>query len=120
MKPTIDLYWLGITQSRSVAGSLAFEHTLGFENLRGWWARDRRLSAGMNVVREIQVDSPCVYRNALPPNTCFVQRINEKEVWASLDGKTSWHEQYAQSAYIFVGGLGYNLTEGDVLCIFSQ
>ncbi|CAO3568405.1 unnamed protein product [Mortierella alpina] len=32
----------------------------------------------------------------------------------------SWHEQYKDSAHIFAGGLPYNLTEGDVICVFSQ
>lgn len=30
------------------------------------------------------------------------------------------HDQYKDSAYIFVGGLDYDLTEGDVVTIFSQ
>lgn len=34
--------------------------------------------------------------------------------------KTSWHDQYRDSAWLFVGGLPYDLTEGDVICIFSQ
>ena len=34
--------------------------------------------------------------------------------------KTSWHDQYKNSAWIFVGGLPYDLTEGDIICIFSQ
>ncbi|EKX38457.1 hypothetical protein GUITHDRAFT_48511, partial [Guillardia theta CCMP2712] len=32
----------------------------------------------------------------------------------------SWHANYADSAYIYVGGLDYRLTEGDVITIFSQ
>ncbi len=36
----------------------------------------------------------------------------------SLDA--SWHAEYADSAYVFVGGLDYRLTEGDVITIFSQ
>lgn len=34
--------------------------------------------------------------------------------------KTSWHDQYKDSAWIFIGGLPYDLTEGDIICIFSQ
>ena len=30
------------------------------------------------------------------------------------------HRYYADSAYIFVGGLNSELTEGDVITIFSQ
>lgn len=35
-------------------------------------------------------------------------------------GGSSWHDQYKDSAYIFIGGLPSELTEGDVLTIFSQ
>lgn len=34
--------------------------------------------------------------------------------------KTSWHDQYRNSAWIFVGGLPYDLSEGDIICVFSQ
>lgn len=34
--------------------------------------------------------------------------------------KTSWHDQYKDSAWIFIGGLPYDLTEGDVIAVFSQ
>ncbi|XP_066593875.1 RNA-binding motif protein, X-linked 2-like [Prorops nasuta] len=34
--------------------------------------------------------------------------------------KTSWHDQYKDSAWIFIGGLPYDLTEGDIITIFSQ
>lgn len=32
----------------------------------------------------------------------------------------SWHDEYKDSAYVFVGGLHFDLTEGDVITIFSQ
>ncbi|KAI0375935.1 hypothetical protein BV20DRAFT_26165 [Pilatotrama ljubarskyi] len=53
----------------------------------------------MNVVREIN-------------------KINEREL--DLGTKGSWHDDYKDSAYIFVGGLHRDLTEGDVITIFSQ
>ncbi|XP_055679706.1 RNA-binding motif protein, X-linked 2-like [Lutzomyia longipalpis] len=37
-----------------------------------------------------------------------------------LKGGSSWHDQYRNSAWIFVGGLPYDLTEGDVIAVFSQ
>ena len=49
-----------------------------------------------------------------------IQRINERELELGLHGSGSWHDQYKDSAYIYVGGLPYDLTEGDVLTIFSQ
>jgi len=53
----------------------------------------------MNVVREIN-------------------RINEREL--DLNIGASWHDDYKDSAYIFFGGLSSELTEGDVITIFSQ
>lgn len=56
-----------------------------------------------------------------------IQRRNEQELELGLVGSGSWHEQYkgawradADSAYIYVGGLPYDVTEGDVITIFSQ
>ncbi|TFY74417.1 hypothetical protein EWM64_g9595, partial [Hericium alpestre] len=54
----------------------------------------------MNVVREIS-------------------KINERELDLGLSG-ASWHDEYKDSAYIFAGGLPFDLTEGDVITIFSQ
>lgn len=34
--------------------------------------------------------------------------------------KTSWHDQYKDSAWIFIGGCPYDLTEGDIITVFSQ
>ncbi|TKY90251.1 hypothetical protein EX895_000249 [Sporisorium graminicola] len=56
----------------------------------------------MNVVREIS-------------------RINQTELDIAIKNPSaSWHQQYSDSAYIFIGGLPYDLTEGDVITIFSQ
>ncbi|KXN89471.1 RNA-binding motif protein, X-linked 2 [Leucoagaricus sp. SymC.cos] len=54
----------------------------------------------MNVVREIN-------------------RINEAELVLG-SGTASWHDDYKDSAYVFIGGLHSDLTEGDVITIFSQ
>ena len=47
-----------------------------------------------------------------------IQRINARSL--SLPDAASWHDQYKDSAYIFVGGLDYELSEGDVIAVFSQ
>uniref|UniRef100_A0A182M6I1 RRM domain-containing protein n=1 Tax=Anopheles culicifacies TaxID=139723 RepID=A0A182M6I1_9DIPT len=47
-----------------------------------------------------------------------VLKLSDQDL--KLGGKTSWHDQYKDSAWIFVGGLVYDLTEGDVLSVFSQ
>jgi len=49
------------------------------------------------------------------------QKMNEKELSLGLTGTSrSWHREYEDSAWVYVGGLPYDLTEGDVICIFSQ
>ncbi|KAH9999979.1 hypothetical protein BJV77DRAFT_939404, partial [Russula vinacea] len=48
-----------------------------------------------------------------------INKINERELELGV-GAASWHDEYKDSAYIFVGGLHYDLTEGDVITIFSQ
>merc|ERR1711971_676039 len=46
---------------------------------------------------------------------------NEKELAAGVSGtKSSWHTEYKDSAWIFLGGLPYEMTEGDIICMFSQ
>lgn len=47
-----------------------------------------------------------------------VKKLSEQELYTS--NRTSWHDQYRDSAWVFVGGLPYDLTEGDIVCIFSQ
>jgi RNA-binding motif X-linked protein 2 len=46
--------------------------------------------------------------------------LNKKELLQNLTDTASWHDQYKDSAYVFIGGLPFELTEGDILCIFSQ
>ncbi|KAI0032936.1 hypothetical protein K488DRAFT_18795, partial [Vararia minispora EC-137] len=48
-----------------------------------------------------------------------INKINERELDLGLSG-ASWHDEYKDSAYIFIGGLHSGLTEGDVITIFSQ
>ncbi|CAH0550060.1 unnamed protein product [Brassicogethes aeneus] len=47
-----------------------------------------------------------------------VLKLSEQEL--NTGNKTSWHDQYRDSAWVFVGGLPFDLTEGDIVCIFSQ
>lgn len=65
-----------------------------------------------------------------------INKINEREL--ELGATASWHDEYkgevlaqmlrcrdsqrvlSDSAYIFVGGIHLDLTEGDVISIFSQ
>lgn len=49
-----------------------------------------------------------------------VERINELELKQGMKLEASWHWEYRKSSWIYFGGLPYKLSEGDVLCIFSQ
>lgn len=53
-------------------------------------------------------------------NTRNITKLNEREVALGISEKSSWHSEYKDSAWIFVGGLSYELTEGDMICVFSQ
>lgn len=48
-----------------------------------------------------------------------IKKLSEQEL-KSGNLVSSWHNQYKDSAWVFIGGLPYDLTEGDVLCIFSE
>jgi len=50
-----------------------------------------------------------------------IKIINEDEIKSEKVGKkTSWHNQYRESAWVFFAGMPFELTEGDIICIFSQ
>ncbi|CAF0978968.1 unnamed protein product [Adineta steineri] len=51
----------------------------------------------------------------------LLNQLNEKELESgSANTNKSWHHVYRESAWIYVGGLDFQLTEGDVVCVFSQ
>ncbi|XP_021715510.1 zinc finger CCCH domain-containing protein 42-like [Chenopodium quinoa] len=49
-----------------------------------------------------------------------IQSINAKEADLGISDEASWHAKYKDSAYVFVGGIPYDLTEGDLLAVFAQ
>ena len=50
-----------------------------------------------------------------------IARMNNEELAKGVSGTdASWHVQYRGNAWIFAGGLSEELTEGDVLAVFSQ
>lgn len=54
-------------------------------------------------------------------NVKNLNKINKLELEAGIAGTSgSWHKKYKDSAWIFIGGLPYDLTEGDAVCVFSQ
>uniref|UniRef100_G3TJ87 RNA-binding motif protein, X-linked 2 n=1 Tax=Loxodonta africana TaxID=9785 RepID=G3TJ87_LOXAF len=50
----------------------------------------------------------------------LINELNEREVQLGVADKVSWHSEYKDSAWVFLGGLPYELTEGDIICVFSQ
>ncbi|XP_026558753.1 RNA-binding motif protein, X-linked 2 [Pseudonaja textilis] len=50
----------------------------------------------------------------------LINKLNEREAELGVKDKVSWHAEYSDSAWVFVGGLPYELTEGDTICVFSQ
>ncbi|KAI5299436.1 hypothetical protein KEM56_003238 [Ascosphaera pollenicola] len=49
-----------------------------------------------------------------------IQRLNKQELEHAVPPEASWHSDYRDSAYIYIGGLPFDLSEGDILTIFSQ
>ncbi|VDN07853.1 unnamed protein product [Thelazia callipaeda] len=49
-------------------------------------------------------------------------KINERELLLGYVGSNNktWHQKYSDSAWIYIGGLPYDLNEGDVIAVFSQ
>ncbi len=48
------------------------------------------------------------------------QKATAAEIRLGLSDSASWHNRFKHSAYIFTGGLDYELTEGDLLAVFAQ
>ncbi|KAL9235360.1 hypothetical protein vseg_010123 [Gypsophila vaccaria] len=48
------------------------------------------------------------------------QNINAKEQELGISDEASWHANYKDSAYVYAGGLPFDLTEGDLLAVFAQ
>lgn len=50
-----------------------------------------------------------------------IRKLSEDELDLGIEiGHGSWHDEYKDSAWIYVGGFPFDLTEGDLLQIFSQ
>ena len=49
-----------------------------------------------------------------------ILKLNASELSSNLLGSSSWHERYSSSSWVAVGNLPRNLTEGDVICVFSE
>ena len=49
-----------------------------------------------------------------------IERINQRELDLGIGPEASWHARYKDTAWVYAGGLPYQLTEGDIVCVFSQ
>lgn len=49
-----------------------------------------------------------------------IQRLNQRELENTVPPTASWHTDYRDTAYIYIGGLPLELSEGDIVTIFSQ
>ena len=49
-----------------------------------------------------------------------INRLTEHELNNLTPINASWHQEYSNSAYIYVGGLNYRMNEGDIVTVFSQ
>ncbi|KAK4040391.1 hypothetical protein C8A01DRAFT_15749 [Parachaetomium inaequale] len=49
-----------------------------------------------------------------------IQALNKREIENGVPPSASWHTDYRDTAFVYFGGLPYELSEGDVATIFSQ
>ncbi|KAF2635246.1 RNA-binding domain-containing protein [Massarina eburnea CBS 473.64] len=49
-----------------------------------------------------------------------IQKLNKRELEEGITPEGSWHTDYRDTAFINVGGLAFDLSEGDIITIFSQ
>ncbi|CAG8761178.1 756_t:CDS:2, partial [Acaulospora morrowiae] len=49
-----------------------------------------------------------------------VRFLITEELNRNISSSGSWHEQYKDSPYIFIGNIPFDLTEGDIISVFSQ
>ncbi|KAK3372165.1 RNA-binding domain-containing protein [Podospora didyma] len=49
-----------------------------------------------------------------------IQALNKREIENGVPPEASWHVDYRDTAFVYFGGLPYELSEGDIITIFSQ
>ena len=102
-----SLFFLGTPSSFVIARPMPFLNTSARTRKRSNCARTdgSRAATQMRSVRH-------------------VERLTRTEAGLGLAAGTetagSWHDEFRGSAYIFVGGVSYDLNEGDLVAVFSQ
>lgn len=73
----------------------------------------------MNSIRQIQELNRRELENNvyIPPHSFQRPPANKQQ---NRSPNASWHADYRDTAYIYIGGLPFELSEGDVMTIFSQ
>ena len=46
--------------------------------------------------------------------------LNSKELSKGIKENSSWHDVYKNSSHIYIGGIPFELNEGDILTVFAQ
>ncbi|KAF2134977.1 RNA-binding domain-containing protein [Dothidotthia symphoricarpi CBS 119687] len=49
-----------------------------------------------------------------------IQQLNKRELESGVNPEGSWHTDYRDTAFVYIGGLAFELSEGDIVTIFSQ
>lgn len=49
-----------------------------------------------------------------------IQALNQRELEAGVSTSASWHNDYRDTAFVYIGGLSFDLSEGDIITIASQ
>ncbi|ORY17253.1 hypothetical protein BCR34DRAFT_467781, partial [Clohesyomyces aquaticus] len=49
-----------------------------------------------------------------------IQKLNQRELEEGVNPEASWHTDYRDTAFVSVGGLPFELSEGDIITLFSQ
>ncbi|KAJ4299697.1 RNA-binding protein Cwf29 [Kalmusia sp. IMI 367209] len=49
-----------------------------------------------------------------------IQKLNKRELEEGINPEGSWHTDYRDTAFIYIGGLPFELSEGDIITVFSQ
>lgn len=70
----------------------------------------------MNSIRQIQK----LNERELENSVCVWIANPEKAAKLDRSPSASWHTDYRDTAYVFIGGLSFDLTERDIITIFSQ
>ncbi|KAH8719498.1 hypothetical protein GQ44DRAFT_775202 [Phaeosphaeriaceae sp. PMI808] len=49
-----------------------------------------------------------------------IQQLNKRELESGVNPEGSWHTDYRDTAFVYIGGLPFELSEGDIITIASQ